>query len=197
MLNKLRFTLAESHCMSPATFLSKVVAPVMGKEYWLQGGARLGTRGSALSNSFKIHMRAINGIGVIASDWVRTLETPTLRDDLSMLTMLNWDDVLSHRHLLRPSRAWCPACYEDRAIHSQPIYEPLLWTFCVVEVCLVHERRLQSVCHHCNRALPWLSRLGRPGYCGKCNSWLGNRSVDRSEVISHEGSRHYDFASLL
>ena len=158
----------------------------MGKRYWRQGGARPGTAGSALSNSFNIHARAINGIGVIASDWVRTLEALTLRTDLVHMTMLEWANVFSHHSLLRPTRAWCPACYEHWASNGRPIYEPLLWTFRDIEVCLLHQQRLRSICHNCNRTLQWLSRLDRPGYCGECHKWLGTRSLDESEFISSE-----------
>ena len=87
--------LAASHGVSPSALLSSTVAPVIGKKYWLQGGARDGTTGSALSKSFNIHTRAINGIGVIASDWVQTLQTLTLRNDLAQLTMLKWQSVFS------------------------------------------------------------------------------------------------------
>lgn len=178
--------LAASHCVSPAVLLGKALAPLMGKEYWCQGGAHPGTTGNALNNSFNIHARAINGIGVIASDWVRTLEALTLRTDLVHLTMLKWANVFSHRNLLRPMRAWCPACYEHWASNGRPIYEPLLWTFRDIEVCLLHRQRLQSICQNCNRTLQWLSPLGRPGYCGKCHQWLGARALDQSECISSE-----------
>jgi len=178
--------LAASHCVSPSVLLSSTIAPIIGKNYWLQGGARLGTTGSALSKSFNIHIRAINGIGVIASYWVHTLQTLTLRNDLAQLTMLRWQSVFSHRHLLRPTRAWCPACYEDWASNDQPIYEPLLWTFRDVAVCLLHERRLQSACHNCNRTLQWLPRLARPGYCEKCNVWLGDRAEIKADSVTTE-----------
>lgn len=178
--------LAASHGVSPSALLSSTVAPVIGKNYWLQGGARDGTTGSALSKSFNIHTRAINGIGVIASDWVQTLQTLTLRNDLAQLTMLRWQSVFSHRNLLQPTRAWCPACYEDWASNDQPIYEPLLWTFRDVEVCLLHERRLRSACHNCNRTLQWLPRLARPGYCDKCNVWLGNRAEIKDDSVTTE-----------
>src|SRR2546421_4412416 len=88
--------LAASHCVSPSALLSSTIAPLIGKKYWLRGGARQGTRGSALSKSFDIHARAINGIGVIASDWVHALQAVTLRNDLAKLTMLEWESVFSH-----------------------------------------------------------------------------------------------------
>ncbi|MGH9967929.1 MAG: hypothetical protein ACREBG_08890, partial [Pyrinomonadaceae bacterium] len=75
----------------------------MGKKYWLQGGARPGTRGSALGNSFSTHAKAVNGTGVIAKDWVRVIEGLTMRNDLRFLTMLPWASALTPRHLLRPT----------------------------------------------------------------------------------------------
>ena len=58
--------LAAAHNLSPAVLLGRVLAPMMEKKYWLQGGVRPGTRGSALSNSFMAHAKAINGTGLIA-----------------------------------------------------------------------------------------------------------------------------------
>jgi hypothetical protein len=181
--------LAASHCVSPAVLLGSALAPLMGKQYWLQGGARPGTTGSALSGSFNIHARAINGIGVIATDWVRALEALTLRNDLALLTMLPWTKILPQRNLLRPTRSWCPNCYEDWLTHNQPIYEPLLWTFRDIEICLHHQRRLAAKCRNCKGTLQWLSRLSRPGYCSKCNTWLGTRAVDSADTISNEELR--------
>jgi len=178
--------LAVSHCVSPAALLSSTIAPLIGKKYWLQDGARQRRRGSALSKSYNVHARAINGIGVIASDWVRALQTLTLRNDLAQLTMLEWERVFSHRNLLRAARAWCPACYDNWASSQQPIYEPLLWAFRDVEVCVFHQRRLQTSCPKCNRSLQWLSRSARPGYCEKCHAWLGTRADAEGKFLTTE-----------
>lgn len=178
--------LAASHCVSPSALLSSSIAPLIGKKYWLQGGARQGTRGSALSKSFNIHTRAINGTGVIASDWVRTLQTLTLRHDLAQLTMLEWEHVFPNLNLLRPTRAWCPACYDHWAKSHQPIYEPLLWVFRDVEVCVFHLCRLHVSCAKCNRALQWLSRSATPGYCEKCHAWLGTQPDAEGKFLTAE-----------
>jgi hypothetical protein len=170
--------LAASHCISPSTLLSSTIAPRIGKKYWLRGGARVGTRESA------IHARAINGIGVIASDWVHTLQAVTLRNDLVKLTMLEWESVFSRRNLLRANRAWCSVCYDNWANSGEPIYEPLLWTFRDVEVCVLHQRRLHVSCAKCNRALQWLSRSTTPGYCEKCEAWLGARADNEAEAVT-------------
>jgi hypothetical protein len=178
--------LAASHCVSPAALLSSTIAPLIGKKYWLRGGARQDTRGSALSKSFNIHTRAVNGIGVIASDWVRTLQTLTLRHDLAQLTMIEWENVFSHRNLLRLTRAWCPACYDSWANSRQPMYEPLLWVFRDVTVCLFHQRRLDTSCPNCNSPLQWLSRSATPGYCEKCDEWLGARADTEGESLTSD-----------
>lgn len=171
--------LAAAHSLSPATLLGRVLAPIMDKKYWLQGGARSGTRGSALSNSLSARTTAINSTGVIAQDWVVVLEKLTSRNDLRFLTMLPWSDALTRRNLLRPTRAWCPSCYEEWRANDQIVYEPLLWTFQDVEVCVRHRRRLRSQCQYCGRNLPWLARCARAGYCSKCGQWLGVDLDDR------------------
>lgn len=145
----------------------------MNKKYWLQGGERPGTWGSALSNSFSSQGKAINGTGAIAKDLVRVLERLTVQNDLRFLTMLPWSGALTGRHLLRPARAWCPTCYEEWRANDQIVYEPLLWTLQDVELCLRHRHRLRTQCQHCERSLPWLARSAEPGSCSKCGQWLG------------------------
>lgn len=93
--------------------------------------------------------------------------------------MLPWADVLPLRNLFRPTRAWCPSCYEEWSANCQIVYEPLLWTLRDVEVCVRHQRYLKSRCQHCGNALPWLARCTRPGYCSRCDNWLGMGAEDR------------------
>lgn len=165
--------LATAHCMSPAVLLTRTLVPIIGKKYWLRGKATSSTRGSLLGYSVSTPAKVINGRGTIAEDWVNALQGLTLRNDLRFLTMLAWAEVFAQRNLLRSSRAWCPTCYEDRRANNQIVYEPLLWTFLDVQVCVKHQRRLSSQCQHCRRELPWLARCGQPGYCSKCGEWLG------------------------
>lgn len=165
--------LAEAHSLSPSTLLGKELSPIMHKSYWIRGGARSGTRGSALSDSFHTHTKAINGTGIIAIDWVDVLERLTLYKGLQCLTMLPWSTVLSQRHLVRSRRAWCSLCYEEWHGNGSIIYEPLLWTLRSVKICLQHKQLLADQCLHCESHLPWLSRRSRAGYCSKCGEWLG------------------------
>jgi hypothetical protein len=88
--------LAEAHSNTPSVLLSQELAQCINKQYLFRGGARYGTRGSALTKSFRSHVRAINGVGTIAVDWSNGLEALTLRSNLRFLTMLTWNNVGLH-----------------------------------------------------------------------------------------------------
>lgn len=181
--------LAAAHSLTPAVLLGRTLTSVMDKRYWLQDGAHPGSRRSPLGNSFGEYAKAINGIGVIAKDWVTALQNLNLRSDLNLLTMLPWADVFTHRNLLRPSRTWCPSCYHDWRLDGQQVYEPLLWTFRDLEVCTKHQRRLISQCQHCGQRIPWLGRCAQPGYCSKCGEWLGaslDKVSNETPILDHE-----------
>jgi transcriptional regulator with XRE-family HTH domain len=181
--------LAAAHSLTPAVLLGRTLTSVMDKRYWLQDGMHPGSRRSPLGNSFGEYAKAINGIGVIAKDWVTALQNLTLRSDLNLLTMLPWAEVFTHRNLLRPSRTWCPSCYHDWRLDGQQIYEPLLWTFRDLEVCTKHQRRLISQCQHCGQRIPWLGRCAQPGYCSKCGEWLGaslDKVSNETPILDHE-----------
>ena len=166
--------LAEAHSVSPGVLLSRLLASHMTKGYWSRGGARAGTNGSALGNSSSEHAKAINGIGVIARDWVSVVQDLTRQADLEHLTMLPWTDALSQRNLLRSTLEWCPRCYENQRVSNAPVYVPLLWMFRCVTLCIRHRERLISRCYCCGRPQHWLERRSLVGHCLKCGEWLGN-----------------------
>lgn len=119
----------------------------------------------------------LNSTGQMASDFVRVLESLTLRQDLYYLTLVQWANVLPVKGLLRRTRVWCSACYEEQKRNKQTVYEPLLWSFSVVSICQYHQQRLSSKCPFCQRQLPHLSWHSRPGHCSKCHQWLGSRDL--------------------
>ncbi len=158
--------LAEAHCLLTATLVRQEIIPVCGKSYFAIPGR--------LHNFWK-STQSLNGTLAWAEAWVQTLEALTLRNDLRFLTLLTWTEVLPSRNLLRPTRAWCPVCYEEWRRAEQVVYEPLLWTLEVVEACPRHHRRLQTRCPYkdCQKVLPLLDEKARPGYCSHCGRWLG------------------------
>lgn len=154
--------LAVAHCLPPGVLMERLLNPLVNKAH---GGANL----------HKIYpfTRALNGTGEMANSLVKALQTLTLHDNLYLLTMLPWFGLFPHRHLLRTDRAWCSACYQDWCCSKKVIYEPLLWSLEVVKVCPAHRQKLLYQCPHCyqkNYPLAWHSR---PGFCSKCQEWLG------------------------
>ena len=158
--------LAYEHHVEVGTLIQYSIAPVLGKHYIADGSSRS-------ISSFLRYASPINGNGLMASDWVDTLESLTLRADLAQLTLLVGTDVLSQRDLLQPVRQWCPRCYDAWRRQGAIIYEPLLWSINGIAVCPEHSQHLERHCPHCSVPLPWLTWRSRPGYCSSCGKWLG------------------------
>lgn len=100
--------------------------------------------------------------------------------------MLMWRNILSPHRLLRPNKAWCATCYEERLRKGEPIYDMLIWAFESVLVCPLHHERLCQVCPHCNRSLPYLATDSRPGFCSRCREWMG---ISASAIKPKQSSR--------
>ena len=129
----------------------------------------------AQHTTFDAH--ALNGSGDRSRLWVSLLEQLTCIDRLDLLTALPWATMISCGHLLRPHRAWCASCYGEKAFPAESVYERLLWAFQLVTVCPVHGRRLDTVCPSCSQTQRVLSAKLRPGYCSRCQCWLGRAGV--------------------
>jgi len=125
------------------------------------------------SHGFHAQQYTMNGLGITAKKWVEALERTTLRSDLRLLTLLPFESVLSRNTAFRRTRAWCPTCYDDWQSAGNAVYEPLLWAIAPVMVCVRHRRPLEEVCGHCHGRLMPLAVFSRPGYCSRCQAWLG------------------------
>ena len=137
-------------------------------------GALIGDVPSKRPTSFFIGAFPLNGIGERARSWVSVLERMTGIRGLNLLTLLPWSKVISCVHLLRTQRAWCPYCYgKPSGSADQQVYDRLLWTFQVVTACPVHCRPLESVCPSCMRKQYVFASRMLPGYCSRCQAWLG------------------------
>ena len=153
--------LAAEHCVSPRKLLCKEVLAPAGKA----------TVHYSTSSIFSASL--INGMGQLAALTVNTLERLTLRDDLRYMTMLSWGNVLSTHLLLRTNKAWCHICYGEWLNEGEPIYDPLVWAFKSISLCSRHHEPLRQLCPYCKRKLPLLTTFSYPGFCSKCQMWLG------------------------
>lgn len=174
--------LAAEHHISAGSLFTQELAPASNKPYLSTSKSK--PIRSVLSTSFYPATPALNGMGSTARDWVEVLEKLTLQRDLRFLTMLRWQHVLTERSLSRSVRAWCPQCLEEQRESGGLVYEHLVWTLGVVEVCSAHEAPLAVQCPHCGKQIRPLADRSCPGYCSRCDGWLGNseRAGGRSLV---------------
>lgn len=134
-------------------------------------------RNRADSHGFHAQQYTMNGLGITSKKWVEALERATLRTDLRFLTLLPFEGVLSCVAAFRCTRAWCPACYDDWRSAGDVVYEPLLWAIDPVTVCSRHRRPLEETCGYCHGRLMPLAVFSRPGYCSRCQAWLGDNKA--------------------
>jgi len=171
--------LAEAHGVHTRTLVVRELVPLLGRKHL----SRLAD--NSLTAFWSKDTRALNGTQTLARDWVLTLERLTLRHDLRFLTLLTWANVLPPGGLLRPTRVWCPACYQEWHTTGQVVYEPLLWALAVVIACPYHGRRLRSQCSYldCRHTLSLLAARSRPGHCSRCERWLGDAAEPMADEI--------------
>lgn len=177
--------LADVHCVPTGLLITTEISSCYQEEF-LSDSNKKNLRNLIGSSE---HHRALNGTGIIANRLIEILEKLTLRTDLCFLTMVTWSEVISAQGLFRPSKAWCPICYDEWRAAGKLIYEPLIWGLEVVKVCPVHYQHLQTLCPYCNKKLFSLEWHSRPGYCSKCQKWLGDTSkltLSSMVSLSHE-----------
>lgn len=169
--------LSEAHCIYPGTLINKILVPILEKKYLLKYSKECGGEG------FYKDAHILNGLGNSAKEFILAMESITQRNDLRYLTLLTYSEVLTPRGLIRKAKAWCPSCYEEWRVNKQVIYQPLIWTLQVVKRCPKHFSSLKIQCPYedCNKELFVLNRRSRPGYCTKCNRWLGCDPIPHTE----------------
>lgn len=169
--------LADAHSVHLTTFVAKAIVPHLKSPSQTR-------QPYAYRTSFWAGSGVLNGVTPFAERLVQILERLTMRQDLRFLTMLPWKTVLPQQQLVRRTRAWCAACFEDWREAEKIVYEPLLWALREVQRCPIHACVLQSACPFCSRTHPPLTAHAQPGYCSSCNGWLGGRSSDETDPPS-------------
>lgn len=167
--------LAQAHGVSTATLVNRVLVPALNKAYLSRAAERGGSR-------FYDRSSSLNGTGSTAYEVAEVLNLLTGRTDLTKLTLLTWDKLVSSRDLQRTRTAWCPTCLEHFLSEGDTVYEPLLWSLQSVRICPVHGDELVEVCKHCNRTSPLLTRRSRTGHCSRCHGWLGGESKGHKQI---------------
>jgi len=169
--------LANAHSVFCGRLIEKAIAPLVPGYSPMARQHELFRGDGSKSN-------LVNATGKRALYAVQALETVTLRSDLRHLTLLFLAEGVSGRGLIRHMKAWCPVCYEEWRSAGQVVYDPLLWVFQEISICMRHKQRLLTHCPYqdCRRSFQPLAWRSQPGYCSFCQRWLGMsvEGVDRS-----------------
>jgi hypothetical protein len=175
--------LAQEHCVTSQKLVMGELAPqMMGQDYDLALSKK--NVSTLFSNSDA--KPAINGMRTKTQSLVQALKELTQRKDLNFLSLLTWKKVINERELFRPYRAWCPQCNEQWRQGREVIYEPLLWSFKEVDICLHHNCLLVDECPHCSSRLPVIANSLKLGFCSRCKGWLGCERDERQDFKTNE-----------
>jgi len=174
--------LAQEHCVTPQKLIVGEIAPeMMGIEYKFTSTSN--NVSTLFSNSDAKPAR--NGMREKTISLVQALKELTQRKDLSFSSLLTWKGVINERGLFRQYRAWCPQCNEQWRREKKVIYEPLLWSFREVNICLHHNCMLIDECPFCSSRLPVIANFLKLGFCSRCKDWLGSQQ-DESQVLTDD-----------
>jgi DNA-binding XRE family transcriptional regulator len=174
--------LAVEHCTTTGRLFSDVFTIYLDKYYLTEIVKRGG-------NGFFDSAHMINGNALTAEQFANMLSSLTGVGGLTDSTLLRFSDIIPQRGLLKKYKAWCGDCYSEmKQSKTGIVFEPLIWQLGVVSICNKHNRVLLDRCPACFKTSLVLDRRSIPGYCPRCNAWLGTVSG-----ISAEG----DFEALM
>lgn len=175
-LTSFTMRLAAAHCVETGVLFTREISSRLNYP------PRLKSKSEPLAYAFyQLNgIQTVNGVGPAVAHWVSALESLTSQNDLHLLTMLPWKNLVACQSLMRKTRAWCPDCYADAKDQSEPIYEQLLWTLIPVSACVRRRRLLKENCPFCGRTSPMLLSRSHPGHCFRCDQWLGSGERTRT-----------------
>ncbi|WP_081500635.1 TniQ family protein [Dyella japonica] len=86
--------------------------------------------------------------------------------------------------VIRPDRAWCPACLEEAHLSGEQFYDRLAWATKAIRRCPIHKLSLSTKCPSCHATQLHYHHLGAMDLCFKCKSPL--RTVAEAWVVIPE-----------
>lgn len=174
--------LAAAHRVSVGTLYEFAVVPALNKTY-LIAPSHLAPA-STLLGSFRNQIKNINSVGKTAQEWVEVLKNMTLRSDLQHLTFLPTSETIPHLKLLKRKQSWCPVCYEEMLRTDGVIYQPLIWSLELIQICDLHRVRLVDRCPQCESQFLSLTRRLKIGFCPRCYCWLGREDSESARSLT-------------
>jgi hypothetical protein len=121
------------------------------------------------------------GTGGFTIRFIDNLEKLTSRTDLSYLTFTPWSGILTTNNI-STYKSWCTKCLSKMKSNGI-LYCPLLWNLSYVNVCPIHNIRLNKTCPVCGKTQTKLNI--NIANCKNCNAWLGeNSNINNSHSIT-------------
>lgn len=142
----------------------------------------------AYSTFFTRNAGTLNGLGRYTKLFVSAMEKLTGRTQLRHMTMLPWEDLLTHNGpgLIAKPRRWCPECLLQQRLGQEVAATPLIWSLEVVKICLTHHRYFENECPHCGRRQPHIPRYPDLAVCDYCHQFL---AIDAAAPNKPEGEQ--------
>jgi len=184
--------LALAHSVSLGNFFEFALVTELKKNY-LKALPNVGPASQLASGGFQYRIKNINSLGETARDWVNVLQKLTFRNDLSSLTFLKLSNVLSRYHNTYKSQAWCPFCLGTMKENNSQIYYPLLWSMADVKICHIHKTPIFETCPGCSKTFYSLSRRVNPGFCSRCQIWLGKPVNQISQLLIQTSEEEFEW----
>lgn len=166
--------LAAAHAVRVSDLVGYGLAPCAAEEAPI---VSVRARDYRAGSGFQRGTHAINGLAEDARRWISATETATCRTGLKYLTLTPLQSVFTKQGVFRANQAWCPTCFEHWRQNQRTIHLPLLWHLRAVKVCETHRNALREVCPHCCVSFGPLYANAKPGFCSRCQKWLGKPSV--------------------
>ncbi len=166
--------LADYHCVTPSRLIRDEIAPCMmakgfPKLNWRKQIERLFIPCSPLIRGNEIR-------GIADQTILLALEELTGQNGLSQLSLLHGASMLLTGSVLRRHQAWCPICLQQWLQAGCMIYTPLIWLLKSLGECPQHrEQPLIDKCPFCHHSFAPLAPRSSPGFCPRCNGWLGSQ----------------------
>lgn len=82
------------------------------------------------------------------------------------------------KHLMHPTRPWCPECYREARDRRLPAWDALYTYVRTTRVCVWHRSNLRFCCEQCRLGQRYLPRFPFLDYCEHCGADLATQRVD-------------------
>ncbi|MFC5591557.1 TniQ family protein [Sporosarcina soli] len=164
--------IAYAHCVETGTLINEILIPeIKGEGIYKEESIFAIYRGGTSK---------FNGLSVAADKNANIMNRLCGRDDLENLTIIKYKNILNDNKLLKKNKSWCPYCLADM---KEVQYEKLIWSIMEVDICHIHNVKLEETCRKCGALQNHLKFKTLNGFCQKCSHWLGN-----IEKVQHGGN---------